>query len=343
MEFGGLGLLNLEFLGYALRMRWLWLHRTDPSRTWSGMPLPTDRNLVAMFQASLSVVAGNGTSALFWTDRWLDGQAIKDIAPDIFNTVPASAMGAEFMVVPNVIPSETGNAMPSYVTVIQQNIFVPYVRGLQSLDSVGRRVAVGEIAKRQILRHPSDVIFNTKKLIGKKFDDDYVQEMRKKVPFGIVEGPRGEAWVEVHGMKFSPVEMTRAIFEKLKDIVQMNQFHHVLKLVISVPAFFNEQQRKDIKSAGNRAGFEVLQLIDEPIAAARSSTTVREGVVVVFGMGAGSYSISILDVSGTNIETKVQFDDPFVGGDQFDDILLDYFVAEICWIDYDNMASIRGR
>ncbi|XP_062197873.1 heat shock 70 kDa protein, mitochondrial-like isoform X2 [Phragmites australis] len=231
--------------------------------------------------------------------------------------------------VPNVIASEIGNLMPSYVTVIQPSSFVPCMWGLQNSDYIGRRVAVGEIAKRQMLRHPSDVIFNTKKLIGKKFDDYHVQEMRNKVPFGIVEGPRGEAWVEVHGMKFSPVEMTRAIFAKLKDIVQMNQFHHVFKVVISVPAFFSGQQREDIKSAGNRAGFEVLQLIDEPIAAALSSTTVKEGVVVVFGMGAGSYSISILHVSGTNIETKVQFDEPSVGGDQFDDILLDYFVTEV--------------
>ncbi|KAL6654874.1 hypothetical protein ACP70R_008339 [Stipagrostis hirtigluma subsp. patula] len=235
---------------------------------------------------------------------------------------------ASFMV-PNVIASETGNSMPSYVTVIQQNTFVPYMHGLQSLDSVGRRVAVGEIAKCQMLRHPSDVIFNTKKLIGKNFADCHVQEMMAKVPFGIVEGLNGEAWVEMHGMKFSPVELTRAIFAKLNDIVQMNQFHDVLKVVISVPSFFSEQQRKDIISAGNRAGFEVLQLIDEPIAAALSSTTVKEGVVVVFGMGAGSYSISILHVSGTNIETKVQFDDHCLGGDQFDDVLLDYFVTEI--------------
>ncbi|CAL4980369.1 unnamed protein product [Urochloa decumbens] len=219
--------------------------------------------------------------------------------------------------------------MPSYVTVIQRSTFIPYVRGLQNLDYVGRRAAVGEIARRQMFRHPSDVIFNTKKLVGKQFDDYHVQEMRKKVPFGIVKGPRGEAWVEVHGMKFSPVEMTKAIFAKLKDIVQMNQFHHVLKAVISVPAFFSVQQRKDIISAGNGAGFEVLQLIDEPTAAALSSTAVKEGVVVVFGMGAGSYSISVLQMSGTDIETKVQFDDPSMGGDQFDDILVDYFVKEI--------------
>ncbi|CAM0145154.1 unnamed protein product [Urochloa decumbens] len=258
-----------------------------------------------------------------------------------FSTVPSrvATVGIDFgckssrvamvdSLVPNVIGNETGNFMPSYVTVVQQNSFAPYVCGLQSLDSVGRRVAVGEIAKNHMLRHPSDVIFNTKKLIGKKFDDYYVQEMRGNVPFGIVAGPRGEAWVEVHGMKFSPVQMTRAIFAKLKDIVQMNQFHHALKAVISVPAFFSEEQRNGIESAGNEAGFEVLQLIDEPTAAALSSTTVKEGVVVVFGMGAGSYSISVLQVSGTNIETKVQFYDPSMGGDQFDDILLHYFVTE---------------
>lgn len=170
------------------------------------------------------------------------------------------------------------------------------------MDRVGKRVAVGELAKRIMSRHPSDVIFNIKKLIGKQFDDCCVQEIRKMVHFSIIEGPRGEAWVEIHGMKFSPVEITSAIFTKLKDIVLMYQFHDKLKVVISVPAFFNEQQREDIMSAGNKAGLEILQLIDEPIAAALSSKTIKEGTVVVFGMGAGSYSVAILHVSDTKIE-----------------------------------------
>ncbi|CAL4992203.1 unnamed protein product [Urochloa decumbens] len=298
-------------------------------RTWASFLLPGGLQNPKILQHV------NMPLCLPWTKRRIGRCAT-------FSTVQSkvAAVGIDFgckssrvaiidSLVPDVIASEVGNLMPSYVTVIQQSIFIPSVRGLQNLDHVGRRAAVGEIARRQMLRHPSDVIFNTKKLVGKQFDDNHVQEMRKKVPFGIVKGPRGEAWVEVHGMKFSPVEMTKAIFAKLKDIVQVNQFHHVLKAVISVPAFFSVQQRKDIMSAGNGAGFEVLQLIDEPTAAALSSTAVKEGVVVVFGMGAGSYSISILQMSGTDIETKVQFDDPSLGGDQFDDILVDYFVKEI--------------
>uniref|UniRef100_A0A0D9X6C7 Uncharacterized protein n=1 Tax=Leersia perrieri TaxID=77586 RepID=A0A0D9X6C7_9ORYZ len=241
--------------------------------------------------------------------------------------------------VPKVISSEIGNLTPSYVTMIQPNSAVPCGWGLQHLDSVGKRIIVGEMAKRQILRHPSDVIFNIKKLIGKQFDDYDIEQMRKKVPFSIVEGPSGEAWVEIHGRKFSPVEMTQAIFAKLKDIIQMNQFCHVLKVVISVPTFFSGKQRQDIISAGNRAGFEILQLIDEPIAAALASTTVKEGLIVVFGMGSGSHSISVLHVSGTEFEIKAQFDDPSVGGDQFDDLLLEYVVREITRI---HLVDIRG-
>jgi molecular chaperone DnaK len=151
-------------------------------------------------------------------------------------------------------------------------------------------------------RHLSDVVFNAKRLIGKRFDDPDIQKMRKRVCFSIVEGPKRESWVEIHGMKFSPVELISVIFEKLKDIVLMHQFHHEFKVVISVPVSFDTQQKEDIMTAGKRAGLEILELIDEPIAAALSSSAVRNGFVIVFGMGAGSCSVAVLRVSGTKIE-----------------------------------------
>uniref|UniRef100_A0A0D9X6H9 Uncharacterized protein n=1 Tax=Leersia perrieri TaxID=77586 RepID=A0A0D9X6H9_9ORYZ len=222
--------------------------------------------------------------------------------------------------VPKVIASEVGNLMPSYVTVIQPNSYVSYVWSLQHLDSVGKHVIVGEIAKRKMMRHPTDVIFNTKKLIGKRSDDYQILEMRKNVPFSIVEGPGGEAWVEIHGIKFSPVEISHLC--KTTNFVWKTKAGH------------NFCTKQSI------AGFEILQLIDEPIAAALASTTVKQGLVVVFGMGAGSYSISVLHVSGTDFEIKAHFDDPsVVGGDQFDDLLLDYFVKEITRI---YSVDIRG-
>ncbi|KAM3293196.1 hypothetical protein ACQJBY_036645 [Aegilops geniculata] len=232
--------------------------------------------------------------------------------------------------VPEVVHSETGSSMPSYVTTIQPKFSGRrYAWALQQLDGLGKCVAVGELAKRRMSRQPSHVIFNIKKLVRKQFDDHNVQEMRKRVHFSIVEGDKGEALVEICGMQFSPVELASVIFARLKDIILMHQYHHELKVVISVPIFFDEQQREDIILAGRKAGLKILQLIDEPIAAALSSTTVKEGTIVVFGMGAGSYNVSILGVSGTNIEIKTQFGNPCVGGDQFDDILLDYFVTKI--------------
>lgn len=119
----------------------------------------------------------------------------------------------------------------------------------------------------------------------------------------------------------------------------MYQFHHELKAVISVPIFFSEQQREDIVLAGKKAGLTVLQLIDEPTAAAVSRATTKESTMVVFDMGAGSYTVSVLRVSGTKIEVKSQFSDPWVGGDQFDDILLDYFVTQIT---NSHRVDIRG-
>ncbi|CAN6302992.1 unnamed protein product [Urochloa humidicola] len=231
--------------------------------------------------------------------------------------------------VPQVLESEIGHFTPSYVTLTELSSRVPYAWGLQHLDRVGRRVAVGELARRQMSRHPSDVVFNAKRLIGKQFDDPDIQKMRKRVCFSIVEGPKGESWVEIHGMKFSPVEIISVIFEKLKDIVLLYQFHHEFKVVISVPVSFDTQQKEDIMTAGKQAGLEILELIDEPIAATLSSTTVRNGFVVVFGMGAGSYSVAVLHVSGTKFEIKTQLDDSSIGGDQFDDILVDYFATRI--------------
>ncbi|KAF0917485.1 hypothetical protein E2562_020597, partial [Oryza meyeriana var. granulata] len=204
--------------------------------------------------------------------------------------------------VPQVVENEIGRSTPSYVTLTELSTSVPCPWALQHLERVGRHAAVGELAKRKMLRQPSDVVFNVKKMIGKQFDDDYIQEMRKRVCFKIIEGPGGEAWVEIHGMKFSPVEITSAIFAKLLDIVLMYEYHDKLKVVISVPTFFSEQQRESISIAGNRAGLEILQFIEEPVAAALSSSTIKEGTVVVFCMGAGSYGVSILQVSHSNIE-----------------------------------------
>ncbi|CAN6249947.1 unnamed protein product, partial [Urochloa humidicola] len=179
-------------------------------------------------------------------------------------------------------------------------------------------------------RQPSDVICNIKKLIGKQFEGADVQEMRKKVHFRIVEGPEGEAWVGIHGMQFSPVDITTAIFRKLKDIVLMYQFHDELQAVISVPAYFDKLQKEHIKSAASKAGLKLLRFIDETTAAALSSITTEDGIVVVFGMGAGSFSATILHVNpDTNIEMITQLVDPSVGGDQFDDILVDFISQQI--------------
>ncbi|KAL6589814.1 hypothetical protein ACP70R_050217 [Stipagrostis hirtigluma subsp. patula] len=233
---------------------------------------------------------------------------------------------------PQVVDAETGPFVPSYVTLTPQNSFLPYKWGLQQLDSVdvGKYAAVGELAKRKMWIEPSNVIYSIKKLIGGQFNDPCVQEMRKNVHFSIIEGQDGEALVKIDGIEFSPVEITSVIFSKLKDIALMQKSHHELQVVISVPAFFNKQQKEDIKSAGHSAGLKIMKLIDEPVAAALSGMTIQNGTVVVFTMGARSYSVTILHVSpDTNIEIITQFNNTNVGGDQFDNILVDHFVAQI--------------
>jgi molecular chaperone DnaK len=205
--------------------------------------------------------------------------------------------------VPEVVDSESGLFTPSYVTSVPPEVSDGrYAWALQRLEGLGKHVAVGELAKRRMSRQPTDVVFNIKKLIGKQFDDRSVQEMKKRVHFSITKGERGETFVEISRVKFSPVEIASVIFAKLRDAVLMYQFHHELKAVISVPIFFSEHQREDIVLAGKKAGLTVLQLIDEPTAAVLSKATTKESTMVVFDMGAGSYTVSVLGVSGTKVE-----------------------------------------
>ncbi|KAK1682953.1 hypothetical protein QYE76_043801 [Lolium multiflorum] len=146
---------------------------------------------------------------------------------------------------------------------------------------LGKHVTVGELAKRRMSRQPTDAVFNIK-LIGNQFDDRSVQEMKKMVHFSITEGERGETSVEISRVKFFPVEIASVIFAKLRDAVLMYQFHHELKMVISVHIFFSEQQREDIVLAGKKACLTVLQLIGESTAAALLRAATKESTMVVF-------------------------------------------------------------
>lgn len=186
---------------------------------------------------------------------------------------------------------------------------------------------VGTPAKRQAVINPENTIFGTKRLIGRKFDDPITKKEMQMVPFKIVPGPNGDAWVEALGKQYSPSQIASFILQKMKETAGSYLGRDVKKAVITVPAYFNDAQRQATKDAGRIAGLEVLRIINEPTAASLSyGMDQKEGLVAVFDLGGGTFDISILEISGGVFEVKATNGDTFLGGEDFDNVLLQYLV-----------------
>jgi len=197
-------------------------------------------------------------------------------------------------------------------------------------DSEGERV-VGVVARRQAATNPANTLYATKRLIGRKFDDPMVDELRKNVAFSIVRAPNGDAWTEVNGKKISPSEAGSYILTKMKETAESFLGKQVYKAVVTVPAYFNDAQRQATKDAGKLAGLSVERIINEPTAAALAygiSGNDSEKVIAVYDLGGGTFDISILDMDGGVFEVKATNGDTFLGGEDFDSHLLQYILGE---------------
>jgi len=188
---------------------------------------------------------------------------------------------------------------------------------------------VGTPAKRQAVTNPTNTLFGTKRLIGRPFDDPQTQKEAKMVPYKIVRAPNGDAWVEAGGQKYSPSQVGAFILGKMKETAESYLGRPVSKAVITVPAYFNDAQRQATKDAGRIAGLDVLRIINEPTAASLSYGMDRkEGLVAVFDLGGGTFDISILEISGGVFEVKATNGDTFLGGEDFDNALLQHLVDD---------------
>jgi len=193
---------------------------------------------------------------------------------------------------------------------------------------------VGMLAKRQAVTNPENTLFAIKRLIGRKFNDPEVQKSKEIVPYKIVEGPNGDAYVEVQGKKYSPAEISAMILTKMKQTAEDYLGEEVKEAVITVPAYFNDSQRQATKDAGRIAGLNVLRIINEPTAAALAYGLDKKGEekVAVFDLGGGTFDISILEIGEGVFEVKSTNGDTFLGGEDFDlrivDWLADEFKAE---------------
>ena len=188
----------------------------------------------------------------------------------------------------------------------------------------------GQPAKRQAVTNPEGTVFAVKRLIGRRFDDPTVEKDKKLVPYHIVKGDNGDAWVEVHDKKYSPSQISAMILQKMKETAEAYLGEKVEKAVITVPAYFNDAQRQATKDAGKIAGLEVLRIINEPTAAALAyGLDKKEGkTIAVYDLGGGTFDVSILEIGDGVFEVKSTNGDTFLGGEDFDMRLVEYFAAE---------------
>jgi molecular chaperone DnaK len=189
---------------------------------------------------------------------------------------------------------------------------------------------VGQPAKRQAVTNPENTLFAIKRLIGRTFDDPATKKDIKMVPFNIVKAEGGAAWVEAHGEKYSPSQVSGFILQKMKETAEAFVGSEVTQAVITVPAYFNDAQRQATKDAGKIAGLEVLRIINEPTAAALAyGLDKKDGsTIAVFDLGGGTFDVSILEIGDGVFEVKSTNGDTFLGGEDFDMLLVEYFADE---------------
>ncbi|MEN3598900.1 molecular chaperone DnaK [Brucella melitensis] len=188
----------------------------------------------------------------------------------------------------------------------------------------------GQPAKRQAVTNPEGTLFAVKRLIGGRYDDPMVTKDKDLVPYKIVKGDNGDAWVEVHGKKYSPSQISAMILQKMKETAESYLGETVTQAVITVPAYFNDAQRQATKDAGKIAGLEVLRIINEPTAAALAyGLDKSEGkTIAVYDLGGGTFDVSVLEIGDGVFEVKSTNGDTFLGGEDFDIRLVEYLVAE---------------
>ncbi len=189
---------------------------------------------------------------------------------------------------------------------------------------------VGQPAKRQAVTNPSNTIHAVKRLVGRRMSDAAVEKDRKLVPYNIVDGGNGDAWVEVKGEKYSPSQISAFTLQKMKETAESYLGEEVTQAVITVPAYFNDAQRQATKDAGKIAGLEVLRIINEPTAAALAYGLDKKDAktIAVYDLGGGTFDVTILEIDDGLFEVKSTNGDTFLGGEDFDMRIVNYLAQE---------------
>ena len=189
---------------------------------------------------------------------------------------------------------------------------------------------VGSSAKRQAVTNPENTLYAIKRLIGRRFTDAEVKKDIKNAPFKIIKSDAGDAWVEVRGESYAPSQISAMVLQKMKETAEGYLGETVEKAVITVPAYFNDSQRQATKDAGKIAGLEVLRIINEPTAAALAYGLEKKGsgTIAVYDLGGGTFDVSVLEIGDGVFEVKSTNGDTFLGGEDFDQAIIDYLADE---------------
>ncbi len=189
---------------------------------------------------------------------------------------------------------------------------------------------VGQPAKRQAVTNPDNTVFGVKRLIGRRFDDTHLKKDMKNLPFNVINGGNGDAWIEAQNEKFSPAQISAFILQKMKETAEGYIGEEVEQAVITVPAYFNDAQRQATKDAGKIAGLEVLRIINEPTAAALAYGLDKKETqtIAVFDLGGGTFDVTILEIDDGLFEVKSTNGDTFLGGEDFDMRIVNYLAEE---------------
>ena len=189
---------------------------------------------------------------------------------------------------------------------------------------------IGQPAKRQAVTNPENTIFAVKRLIGRNFEDSTVKKDIQTAPFKIINSEKGDAWIEAKGQKYSPSQISAFVLQKMKETAEKYLGQEVSKAVITVPAYFNDAQRQATKDAGKIAGLEVLRIINEPTAASLAYGLDKKAnkKIAVYDLGGGTFDVSVLELGDGVFEVKSTNGDTFLGGEDFDNTIVEYLLNE---------------
>src|SRR6202020_69331 len=215
------------------------------------------------------------------------------------------------------------------VKVIENSEGARTTPSMVAFSDSGERL-VGQSAKRQAVTNPSNTLYAIKRLIGRRYDDPTVAKDKGMVPYQIVRGDNGDAFVEARGEKYAPSQISAFVLQKMKETAEANLGQKVSQAVITVPAYFNDAQRQATKDAGKIAGLEVLRIINEPTAAALAYGMDKKhgGTIAVYDLGGGTFDISVLEIGDGVFEVKSTNGDTFLGGEDFDVRIIGYLADE---------------